>query len=224
MSKPTHKPSFLITAGPTREYLDPVRFLSNPSTGKTGVALARQALCLGSRVTLCLGPVNQDVPEGIQVKRFSSARELLKQVSGELDKHDILIMSAAVSDYRPVTYQRSKIKKTDPNITLSLIRNPDILKTLSPALLRHNIFVAGFAAETEKLTHGALQKLKDKKMHLIIANRVHKEKKGFNIDTNNIKIYSKNSRKAIAVASGHKEDIAKIILHVILGQYKDFNN
>jgi len=216
------KPSFLITAGPTREYLDPVRFLSNPSTGKMGVALANEALRFSSQVTLCLGPVDQNVKENVTIKRFCSCLDLHKIVSREIKKNDILIMAAAVSDYCPVECFHKKIKKGLLNMFLHLKKNPDILKTISSTSYKHPKFFVGFAAETENIKQNALNKLENKQLHMIVANQVYKEKQGFSSNRNKLKIFVHGSSQPIFSCTGTKKNVAKKILPIIIKEYRKF--
>ena len=218
------QPSFLITAGPTREYLDPVRFISNPSTGKMGIALAEAAVKKGAKVTLCLSNFLDSLSIGIRTKGFVTAKDLLALVLSEITNHDILIMTAAVSDYRPKKFSYHKKKKTLEKITLELTRSPDILKTISNKIIREKkeCFLVGFAAETNNLNEFARKKLIEKKIHMIIANHVYMEKKGFNSDTNNVKIFTHEKKNAIASFKGNKKTISKNILELIIKKYNEF--
>jgi phosphopantothenoylcysteine decarboxylase/phosphopantothenate--cysteine ligase len=159
----------LITAGPTREYIDPVRYLSNPSTGLMGYEIARAAKSLGHRVTLITGPSNLLPPKGISVKRITSAQEMYRAVNRYFPQCDAVIMTAAVSDYQPVRYYPGKIKKQNRAITLKLIPTPDILKSLGKKK-GHRVLV-GFALETDNLRRNVMKKLSDKNLDYAVANR-----------------------------------------------------
>jgi phosphopantothenoylcysteine decarboxylase/phosphopantothenate--cysteine ligase len=164
----TRKPVILITAGPTREYIDPVRYISNASSGKMGYALAEAARKAGAEVILISGPVEFEVPRGVACVHVTSAREMLAAAREHVVNADIVIGAAAVSDYRPRATARHKMKKSNQRLTLELVPNPDILATLS----RHKgsrIFV-GFALESKDLISSAMKKLVKKNLDLIVAN------------------------------------------------------
>ena len=166
----------LVTAGPTREAIDPVRFLSNRSSGKMGYAIASAAVEAGARVSLISGPVNLDCPDSVQCVPVTSAEEMLNAVMTRMHDVDIMIATAAVADYRPETVQPQKIKKGAERIELVLVRNPDILTAVKeryPAC-----YCVGFAAETENLEHNARVKLHDKGVDMIAANWVHSDSPG----------------------------------------------
>jgi phosphopantothenoylcysteine decarboxylase/phosphopantothenate--cysteine ligase len=212
-------PRILVTAGPTREYLDPVRFISNPSSGKMGSAIARAARSLGHRVTLCLGPVPAPEAPGVRVKRFGSALELRGLVLDELARHDILIMTAAVSDYRPIRYINKKLKKKEKQMTLRLTRNPDILSEVSRRFRGRGKLLVGFAAETHRLEAYARKKMREKDIPLILANRVDRDKKGFSADVNDVLVFRQDGRGPAARMRGRKDGIAKKILRLVLKEY-----
>lgn len=183
----------LISAGPTREYLDPVRFLSNRSTGKMGFALAEAAAERGHEVTLVAGPVTLDTPKNVKRIDVTSALEMLEVLQRELAKNEILIMSAAVADWRPRFCSPGKLKKSQMSGTLELEPNPDILKTLLP--LKKNRCFVGFAAETGEPTAEAQRKRREKKLDMIVANDVSEPGAGFEVDTNLVTLfYSRNGR------------------------------
>ncbi len=163
------KLQFLITAGGTREYIDPVRFISNASTGTMGYELARSALLAGHRVTLITAPTNLDIPKGAGVVKVESARDMLEAVKNKFGECDGLIMTAAVSDYTPAKPAREKIKKSPGAITLKLKSTQDILKWAGTHKKR-NQFVVGFALEDRDIKAGAARKLRDKKLDMIVAN------------------------------------------------------
>ena len=177
----------LLTAGPTREALDPVRYLSNHSSGKMGFALAEQAARLGAEVTLVSGPVNLATPAGVTRIDVDSAQQMLDAVMAEVERHEIFIGCAAVADYRPVSAASDKIKKSQETLTIEMVRNPDILATVAGHSKRP--FTVGFAAETRDVEHYALDKLARKKLDMIAANDVSKPGQGFNADSNALTLY-----------------------------------
>jgi len=158
----------LITAGPTREYLDPVRYLSNASSGRIGCALAQAALRAGHRVTLVLGPCPAEPPEGVEVVRVTSAEEMREAVAARFDTCDVFLASAAVSDYRPVARRPEKIKKGETHLAVELERTPDILAEM--ARRRKRQILVGFCLETEDLERRARGKLEAKGLDLVVAN------------------------------------------------------
>ncbi|HUW99763.1 MAG: phosphopantothenoylcysteine decarboxylase [Phycisphaerae bacterium] len=158
----------LITAGPTREHLDPVRFLSNASSGRMGCAVAEAALEAGHHVTLVLGPCPALSPDGVEVVRVTSAQEMFEAVAERFDACDVFIAAAAVADYRPEAPRSGKIKKTDPRLTLDLVRTPDILAEMSRR--RRKQILIGFCLETEDLETRARGKLEAKRLDLVVAN------------------------------------------------------
>ncbi|MDJ0881627.1 MAG: bifunctional phosphopantothenoylcysteine decarboxylase/phosphopantothenate--cysteine ligase CoaBC [Gammaproteobacteria bacterium] len=176
----------MITAGPTREAIDPVRFISNRSSGKMGYELARAARDSGATVTLVSGPVCLQPPSQVNLLKCQSAEEMLNQVMSVITEQDIFIASAAVADYRPHQIADQKIKKTDETLTLPLVKNPDILSTV--AHLYPRPFCVGFAAETTDLELNARNKLENKKLDLIAANWVNDEKSGFDVDDNALSV------------------------------------
>lgn len=172
----------LITAGPTREFFDPVRFLSNPSSGKMGYALAEAALKRGAKVTLVTGPVSLK-PPACRVIRVVSAEEMRRATLKEARNADLILMTAAVSDYRPASYSKRKMKKSAKPQTLKLVRTKDILKELGRRKKAGQTLV-GFAAETHALAAYARKKLKEKNLDAIVANLVGRPGAGFGSDTN----------------------------------------
>ncbi|GBG06303.1 phosphopantothenoylcysteine decarboxylase [Paenibacillus agaridevorans] len=177
----------LVTAGGTIERLDPVRYLTNDSSGKMGFALAEAAALLGAEVTVVAGRTTASPPGGVRIVRAESAGEMLETVLNLYDEMDIVIKAAAVADYRPVHTYEHKLKKTGERLVLELERTTDILQTLGERK-RHQLLV-GFAAETGNLETYALDKLNRKKCDLIVANDVSSEDAGFNVDTNAVRIY-----------------------------------
>ena len=174
----------LITAGPTREFIDPVRFLSNPSTGKMGYAIAKAAVDVGWTVDLIAGPVGLEEPNGVIFYPVVSAEEMFHQVDALFDACDILIMSAAVSDFRPVRQYEKKEKKQSAATTIEFERTVDILKTMTERK-RHQT-VVGFAAETDHVEAYARRKLVEKRCDWIVANKVGEAGAGFAGDDNEV--------------------------------------
>ena len=174
----------LVTAGATRERLDPVRFLTNDSSGKMGFALAEAARDRGADVTVVCGSVSVPAPEGVRIVRIESARDLLDAMMKEVPDHDVVIQAAAVADYRPEECRDTKIKKAAGQpMTLTLVENPDVAQAVGKIRKPGQVLV-GFAAETDHVTEHAKDKLKKKKLDMIVANDVTKEGAGFNTDTN----------------------------------------
>ncbi len=172
----------LVTAGPTREYLDPVRFISNPSSGKMGYAIARAARMRGARVTLVSGKVTLKPPYGVDFIEIESARQMLEQVSSLFKKMDAIVMTSAVSDFAPSQKSAQKIKKTSQFLDIRLDRTPDILSHIAKDKGRR--VIVGFAAETDNLQQYAKEKLRRKHMDMIVANDVTDRDSGFGVDTN----------------------------------------
>lgn len=179
----------VVTAGPTREYLDPVRFLSNPSTGKMGFAVAAEAARCGHDVTLIAGPVALKTPSGVRRVDVVSAREMLEK-SLESLKHPntqtVFVSTAAVADWRPATCAAQKLKKREMSSTLKLVRNPDILKTISQLSQRPNLLLVGFAAETNDVLAEAARKCREKGLAFIVANDVTEAGSGFGTATDRV--------------------------------------
>lgn len=201
-----------VTAGPTRESLDPVRFLTNHSTGKMGYAIAREAMLRGAEVTLISGATELAPPPFVNVRRVVSAADMLAAVQEELPKTDILIKSAAVADYRPKTVSDNKMKKRDDELFLPLERTGDILKWVNEN--RHSgLFVCGFSMETENLLENSREKLMKKGLDMIAANNLKTEGAGFGTDTNVITIITADSVTELPLMS--KADAAAALLDEI---------
>ena len=183
----------LVTAGPTRESLDPIRFITNHSSGKMGYALAIAAKRRGAEVVLISGPSSLPVPRGITFISVSSAIDMRDAVMKHFGSATVIIKSAAVSDYRPANISTSKIKKKEGPMTLTLERNPDIIAEIGR--MKEDRILVGFAAETENLMEYAREKLMKKNMDLIVANDVTEAGAGFGYDTNIIKIIDRNGQK-----------------------------
>ena len=215
--------NILVTAGPTREYFDPVRFLSNPSSGKMGFALAESALAKKNDVTLISGPTALEVAHGIRRGRRSlrfipvvSAEEMYRAVMKAAPAMDLIIMCAAVSDYRPQKRYSRKVKKDGRSLVLNLVPTRDILLTLGKRKKRGQILV-GFAAETHDVEANARKKLIKKNLDWIVANRVGKKGGGFESDVNEALLLSKSGFK-IPLASMSKRRMASRILEWVLSQ------
>lgn len=211
--KPLLHKKVLVTAGPTIEKMDPVRFLSNHSSGKMGYALARQARYLGADVTLISGPTNLKFPRGIKVVSVESSIEMFEQVQKEYPKQDIMIKAAAVADYTFAEYQPNKIKKTIENTSFKLIKTNDILAYLGSKKANNQV-VCGFAMETENLIQNAQDKLKNKGCDILIANQLNQEGAGFNVDTNIVTIITKDNITQLPLLS--KDQVAIEVLHKCL--------
>ncbi|OZB13768.1 MAG: bifunctional 4'-phosphopantothenoylcysteine decarboxylase/phosphopantothenoylcysteine synthetase, partial [Marinobacter sp. 34-60-7] len=202
----------VITAGPTREPIDPVRYVSNNSSGKMGYALAEAALRAGARVTLVSGPVSLSPPPGAEVRPVETAVEMLSAVEQAVDEGcDIFVATAAVADYRPESCAGDKIKKSRGTMTLSLVRNPDILATV--AARAEPPFTVGFAAETRDLAHYAMDKLKRKKLDMIVANDVSEPGIGFNSDRNAVIVFWPSGQQSIGPDS--KQAIAERLMALV---------
>ncbi len=174
--------TFIVTAGPTREYIDPVRFLSNPSTGKMGFAVARAAAERGHGVVLVAGPVALRTPKGVARVDVVSARQMMGAVESAAKAHPnaVFVATAAVADWRPATCAARKLKKTQMTDTLKLTRNPDILRTV------RGVRKIGFAAETDDVLAEAARKCREKGLEMIVANDVTEKGAGFGADTNRV--------------------------------------
>ncbi|WGL15481.1 bifunctional phosphopantothenoylcysteine decarboxylase/phosphopantothenate--cysteine ligase CoaBC [Microbulbifer bruguierae] len=190
-----------ITAGPTREALDPVRYLSNHSSGKMGFAIAAAAARAGADVTLIAGPVRLDTPAGVQRVDVVSTNDMLKAAEQAADDCDLFIAAAAVVDFRPAVIATQKIKKEDGNDSdaLTLVKNPDIVATIA-ARVERRPFVVGFAAETEKVVEHAAQKLARKNLDMIIANDVSNPEGGFNSDRNEVMVIDHSGQQPLPAA------------------------
>lgn len=213
----------LITAGPTREAIDPVRYISNHSSGKMGFALAESARLAGARVTLVAGPVSLQCNPGIERIDVVSARDMLEAVMASVDSADIFISVAAVSDYRLEQVMDQKIKKSSEQMSLSLVRNPDILRSV--AELPERPFVVGFAAETEKVEQHARGKMQNKSLDMIAANHVgQKDNPVFGTDTNALDVYWPEDDGHEHIAAADKQNVAQSLLSLIGQRFLDRNS
>jgi phosphopantothenoylcysteine decarboxylase/phosphopantothenate--cysteine ligase len=204
----------LVTAGPTCEDFDPVRFLTNRSSGKQGYALARVAWRRGADVTLVSGPTNLSAPYGVNRVQVRSARDMLAAVSARFPAADVLLMAAAVGDYRPTQAERRKIKRgLQAELHFHLTQNPDILKEV--ARVKNRQIVVGFAAETHELEAEARRKLEEKSLDLIVANDVNRPDSGFQVDTNEVTMIAATG-KPLVLPLLSKEEVADKILEQVV--------
>ena len=205
--------SVLVTAGPTCEELDPVRYITNHSSGKMGYALARAARNAGAKVTLVAGQTALEDPVGMEVVGIRSAADLAEAVLSRQQENDVIIMAAAVADYTPAHRDDQKIKKEDGNLAIELKRTVDVLKTLGENKREGQVLI-GFAMETQNLLENASKKLASKNADYIIANSIADEGAGFAVDTNKVTIISKEGMNALGLLS--KEETAGKILEFCL--------
>ncbi|MGR5096180.1 bifunctional phosphopantothenoylcysteine decarboxylase/phosphopantothenate--cysteine ligase CoaBC [Vibrio maritimus] len=212
--KPLTGKSVVITAGPTREAIDPVRYISNHSSGKMGFALAEAASQLGAEVTLIVGPVSLSTPANVKRIDVVSAEQMHKAALEAATKHDVFIGCAAVADYRPVDVATQKIKKTADNndMQIVMVKNPDIIADVA-SLTQHRPFTVGFAAETQNVETYALGKLARKNLDMICANDVSVEGQGFNSDSNAITVYWQGGQQVLG--SAKKTELSRAILECI---------
>lgn len=204
----------LVTAGPTREKIDPVRFISNHSTGKMGYAIAKQAGMRGAKVTLVSGPVALEVPKGVEVVPVVSAKDMADAVWERADKMDMIIKAAAVADYRPVTTYEDKVKKSGDDMNIALERTDDILAHLGKNKKEGQI-LCGFSMETKDMLENSKVKLKKKNLDVIVANNLKVAGAGFGTDTNIVTLITKDEVKELPILS--KEEVADRILSFLLG-------
>lgn len=208
--------NILVSAGPTVEPIDPVRFVSNHSSGKMGYAIARAAERRGGQVTLVSGPVNLDAPVGVERIDVETCEQMAAQMLANLDQADIVIKVAAVADYKPIDPKTSKIKKKDnhKDLSISMTENPDILKLIGEKKTKDQ-FVVGFAAETDDLEKNALLKIKKKNLDMIAANLVGSSDSGFKADTNKVKLFSRDG-SSFDIPLMEKDRVADILIdHII---------
>ncbi len=204
----------LVTAGGTREPLDPVRYISNRSSGKMGYALAAAAVERGAVVTLVSAPTSLSPPAGVELVSVETARQMYQAVIERFSRYDVVIKAAAVADYRPKLVSGQKIKKTEGSLILELEKNPDILYELGQRKTSHQTLV-GFAAETEDLEANALQKLSKKNLDLLVANDVTQPGAGFGADTNIVKLFFADGRiQSLPIMD--KKTLAHRILDAVL--------
>ncbi len=199
----------LVTAGPTRESLDPVRFITNHSSGKMGYEIARAAFLRGAEVVLVSGKTNLSCPLGVDRVDVTSATDMKDAVDKYFDDCDVVIKSAAVADYRPATVSENKIKKSDSDMSLELVKNADILKELG--LKKKKQILVGFCMETQDLIENATKKLNSKNLDFIVANDLSQQGSGFGVDTNIITIIDKSGEKTKYDIMS-KREVAEVIL------------
>jgi phosphopantothenoylcysteine decarboxylase/phosphopantothenate--cysteine ligase len=204
--------TILITAGPTREAIDPVRYISNRSSGKMGYSLAKVAAQQGNRVILISGPTSLDVPAGVDFIPVESTQEMYDAVAAQISQADTAIMCAAVADYRPVKQAEVKIKKNAERMTIELERTPDILGSLRQSMGFTGILV-GFAAETNDVEDYARGKLERKQCDMVVANDVSRRDIGFDSNSNEVTLVLPD--RSIPVNKAPKETIARVILQTI---------
>lgn len=205
----------VMTAGPTREPIDPVRFITNRSSGKMGYAVAAAALEQGARVILISGPTAIPAPSGADVHQVETAQEMYEVTHQQISNADIFIATAAVSDYRPAEVQTQKIKKNDSTMRIDLLRSQDILASV--AALEHAPFTVGFAAETENMREHAIGKLQRKKLDMIVANEVGNGK-GFDSDQNAVTVYWESGEQSFGNAE--KTELARDLLKLVAERFE----
>lgn len=199
----------LISAGPTQESMDPVRFISNHSSGKQGYALAQAAKEMGAEVTLVSGPVHLDQIEGIETIDVISAQDMFQAIASRAMDQDYIIMAAAVSDYRPKEIAQQKMKKKAEEMEVTLVKNPDILAWIGEHK-KENQILCGFAMETENLETNAKAKLQQKNCDLLVANNLFIQGAGFQTNTNVVTIFTKNQE--VSYPKQSKEEVGRLIL------------
>jgi phosphopantothenoylcysteine decarboxylase / phosphopantothenate---cysteine ligase len=211
--------SITITAGPTIEEIDPVRYISNYSSGKMGFAIANAAAQMGATVTLISGPVHLNTPNNVNRIDVKSARQMYDEALNHAQKSTIFISCAAVADYHAKTIATQKIKKISDNdeLTIELVKNPDIVASVA-ALKSHRPFVVGFAAETNDVKAYAIKKLIDKNLDLICANDVSDKTIGFNSDQNSLTLYWQSGKQTLPLSS--KQQLATQLLQAVITRYK----
>ena len=209
----------LITAGPTREAIDPIRYITNRSTGRMGYAMACAAREAGANVSLVSGPVALDIPERIKHISVDTAEQMLTMVLNETAAADIFIAAAAVADYRCRRIAEHKIKKDEAQLSLTLERNPDILATVSA--LANPPFTVGFAAETERLAEHAREKLQAKRLDMIAANQVGSGK-GFESEENALEVFWRDGHQSLGLA--HKNKLARALIRIVAERYYEKNS
>ncbi|CEH35447.1 Coenzyme A biosynthesis bifunctional protein CoaBC [bioreactor metagenome] len=202
--------NIIVTAGPTMESIDPMRFISNRSTGKMGYSIAAQAIKRGAEVTLISGPTNLTPPQNLKkLIRIESAEDMYNAVLNNMDENQVIIKSAAVADYKPKNYSDKKIKKTDDDLSIELDRNKDIAYEIGK--IKKDKILVGFAAETNDLTENAKGKVQKKNLDFIVANDLTKEGAGFGVDTNIVKIIDKEGH-ITEYPKMTKDEVANVIL------------
>jgi phosphopantothenoylcysteine decarboxylase/phosphopantothenate--cysteine ligase len=212
-----HGVNVLVTAGPTQEALDPVRYITNHSTGKMGYAIARNAMLRGANVTLVTGETQVPKPPFVNVVDIKSASDMFDAVTSRADKQDIIIKAAAVADYTPTTVSDDKIKKADGELTIPVERTRDILKYLGENK-KPNQFLCGFSMETKDMLENSRRKLVHKNLDMIVANNLKVAGAGFGVDTNVITMITPG--KEIALEMMSKDEAAEQVLDEIMRMRK----
>ncbi len=202
----------LVSAGPTREALDPVRFISNHSTGKMGFAIAKAAARRGADVTLVTGQVSLETPLHVMRVNVTSAEEMRGAVMAQAEGSDVIIMAAAVADYRPKVVAEEKMKKKDSELSVELLRTTDILASIGEKK-KAGQFLCGFAMESENMEDNARAKLEKKNLDMIVANNIRTDGAGFAVDTNIVTVMDANGKKELPIMS--KDDVADCLLDEI---------
>jgi phosphopantothenoylcysteine decarboxylase/phosphopantothenate--cysteine ligase len=205
---------FLITAGPTREPIDPVRYISNRSSGKMGYAIADAALDEGHDVTLISGPVNLEAPQNAKLISVSTSDEMFEEVHREVDQCDICVLCAAVADYKPAQISSTKIKKRGEKFSLELVPTRDILNSLGQRQDRQFVLV-GFAAETDHVEENAAKKLRVKNCDIVVANDVSEPNSGMESDENEVTILFRDGEKK-KISRAQKKIIARELVKIFL--------
>lgn len=203
----------LVSAGPTREAIDPVRFISNHSSGKMGYAIACECMLRGARVTLVTGPTSLPKPLFMEVAEVTTAEQMFEKIAECSEEQDILIKSAAVADYRPTVVYDEKVKKQEGGLAIPLERTRDILKYLGEHR-REGQFLCGFSMETEQLLENSKKKLEEKHLDMIVANNLKQEGAGFGVDTNLVTFITKESATELPLLS--KEEVARRLIDFIV--------
>lgn len=210
--------NILVTAGPTREALDPVRYITNRSTGKMGYAVAKAAAMRGAKVTLVSGPVEITPPPFVEVVDVVSAEDMFQAVTARSPKQDIIIKTAAVADYRPAVVATEKVKKKDGDMSIALERTKDILAHLG-ANKKEGQFLCGFSMETENMLENSITKLVKKNLDMVIANNLKVEGAGFGTNTNVVTVITRKGGEQLPLMS--KDDVADKILDAIMKERKE---
>jgi len=211
IKKILNKKRIVITAGPTHEKIDPVRYISNYSSGKMGYALAKIAVLMGAEVTLISGPTNLTPPQGVRLINIETSEEMFQASMDAAKDSDVFIGAAAVADYSPKNYSNQKIKKNDLDLNLSLKENSDIIASVKK--MHSNVFVVGFAAETNNFIEYGVKKLKSKNIDIIAINDVSGGKV-FNSDNNELHVVTKDDKECL-ISRNNKNEVAKKLLEFL---------
>lgn len=211
----------LVTAGATREMFDPVRFISNPSTGKMGYAVAEAAKARGAEVTLIAGPTALAQPADVELVKIETTQDLYREMLARSQRYDIVVQAAAPSDYRFASHSDQKVKKSDQALTLDLVPNPDVAKAVGEQKTKTQVLV-GFAAETENILENARRKLQSKNLDIVVANDVTAEGAGFGADTNIAVLLLRDQE--ISLEKMSKRELADRILNEALEMIRERRN